>query len=71
VSSHESVDCFLIIVDFAEREKVPLPECLGEFSNSVAESFNRWGSYMFRGVDAETVKIEFCDEVLVGVNKNI
>ena len=25
VSSHESVNCFLAIVDFAEREKVPLP----------------------------------------------
>ena len=71
VSSHESVNCFLAIVDFAEREKVPLPECLSKFSNCVAERFNGWGRYMFRRVDAETIKIEFCDEVLVGVDQNI
>src|SRR6266481_7019033 len=71
VSSHESVNCFLVIVDFAEREKVPLPECLGKFSNCIAESFNRWRRYMFRCVDAETIKIEFCDEVLIGVDQNI
>src|SRR6266446_2834078 len=71
VSSHESVDCFFAIVDFAEREKVPLPECVGKFSNRVAESFNRRGRYMFRRVDAETIKIEFCYEVLIGVDQNI
>src|SRR5258707_789473 len=41
VSSHEFVDCFLVIVDFAKREKVPLSDCLGKFSNRVAEGFNR------------------------------
>src|SRR5271165_3169776 len=40
VPSHEPVDCFLAIVDFAESEKVPFPKCLGKFSNRVAESFN-------------------------------
>src|SRR6266478_3188311 len=71
VSSHESVDCFLAIVDFAEREEVPFPEGVGKFSNRVAEGFNRRRRYMFRRVDAETVKVEFCDEVLIGVDQNI
>src|SRR4029077_16752931 len=64
-------DCFLAVVDFAEREKIPLPECVGELSNRVAESFNRRGRYMLPRVDAETIKIEFRYEVLVGVDQNI
>src|SRR5258708_4895135 len=71
MSSHESVDDFLAIIDFAEREEVPFPEGMGKFSNRVPEDFNRRRRYMFRRVDAETVKIEFCDEVLVGVDQNI
>src|SRR6266481_5465460 len=71
VSSDELVNCFLVIVDFAEREKVPLPECMSKFPNCVSKSFNRWGVYMFRRVDAETIKIKLCDEVLVGVDQNI
>ena len=71
VSAHESVNCFLVIVDFAKGEKVSLPKCLGEFPNRVAESFDRRGLDMFRRVDAETIKIEFCDKVLIGVDQNI
>src|SRR5438132_9012119 len=71
VSANESVNCFLVIVDFAKREEIPLPECLGKFPNCVAESFDRWRRYMFCRVDAETIKIEFCDEILVGVDQNI
>src|SRR5258707_3433229 len=71
VSSHESVDDFLAVVDFAEGEEVPFPEGVGKFSNRVAEDFNRRRRYMFRRVDAETVNIEFFDEVLVCVDHNI
>ena len=68
VSAHESVNCFLVIVDFAKREKIPLPECLGKFPNCVAESFDRRGRDVFCRVDAEPIKIKFCDEILVGMD---
>src|ERR1700747_1646463 len=71
VASHKFGNCFLRIVDFAEREKVPFPERLSKFSNCVAEDFNHWGRYMFRRVNTEAIKIKFRDEVLVGMDQNI
>ena len=71
VSPYEPVDRFLVIVDFAEGEKVPLPKCLRKFSNRIAESFKRKRLNVFRGIDSETIKIEFCDNVVISVNQNI
>jgi hypothetical protein len=69
VSPYKPVDCLLIVVNFAERKKVSLPQCLGKFPNRIAESFKRKGLNMFRCVDPETIKIEY-DQVLIGLNQN-
>ena len=71
VPAHKTVNCFLVIVDFAKGQKIPFPQCLSEFPDCVTESFDRRGRDVFGRVDAETIKIKFCDQILVGVNQNI
>src|SRR6478672_5945459 len=70
VSPYKPVDCLLIVVNFAERKKVSLPQGLGKFPNRIAESFKEKGLNMFRCVDPEAIKIEFGDQVLIGLNQN-